>query len=85
MVGVPELQFQMSLYPNPTDDLLNLDFQSNVIGTIQILNILGEKMKEIRVSGRSTKLDLSKLVVGQYVVAVMQREKPIAYARFIKN
>ncbi|MFT7611877.1 MAG: hypothetical protein ACI9J3_000826 [Parvicellaceae bacterium] len=85
VVGISEVLLKLSLYPNPVHEVLNIEFHSTINGSVQILNILGEVAKEVKVSRSSISLDLSELSDGQYVVGVIQSGRPISYARFIKN
>lgn len=68
-------QPQFRVYPNPTNDLLNVEFLeltssqlANFQYKIYIYSNIGEKIFETVVSGRSLKIDVSQLSQGVYFV-----------------
>lgn len=66
---VVEDQINPSLYPNPTESKLIVDFGKNRVGEIVVYSLLGKKVMEIAFIGNKTTLDLSKLNNGVYVLA----------------
>jgi len=54
-----------SLYPNPTKNLININSSAKV-NQVSIYNVDGKKLKE----EASTKVDLSKLPVGNYLLKI---------------
>jgi hypothetical protein len=64
---------EVSIYPNPTNGILNMDFKNDV-NTIRIINILGKVVYNERISEDLTntnkRIDLSNLVDGIYIVSV---------------
>ena len=57
----------VSLYPNPTSGLINIEGQGTM--RISISNILGQKLLEINSEGNTT-LDLSRYESGMYFVRI---------------
>jgi hypothetical protein len=64
---------EVSLYPNPTNGILNMEFK-NEVNAIRIINILGKVVYNERVTEDLTnsnkRIDLSNLVGGIYIVSV---------------
>ncbi|MFK5891083.1 MAG: T9SS type A sorting domain-containing protein [Flavobacteriaceae bacterium] len=66
-VDKTETQFDFSLYPNPTIDVVKLQYKSNLnIIAIRLFNSLGSLVKEFKAS--QTELDMSKLPTGLYIL-----------------
>ena len=60
-----------SVYPNPTNDLLNISSQKSNINTVRILDIQGRELDAIReVNTNSTTLDISSYEDGVYFLKV---------------
>jgi hypothetical protein len=64
---------EVSIYPSPTNGILNMDFK-NEVNNIRIINILGkvvynEKVTEDLTNGNK-RIDLTNLVGGIYIVSV---------------
>lgn len=68
------------VYPNPTNDILNINGQT-IIGNLQIVDNLGRIVMELNSSENSLQLNVSQLNAGLYFV-VMEDAQPI---RFIKK
>ncbi|MGJ8665576.1 MAG: GEVED domain-containing protein [Patiriisocius sp.] len=58
-----------SYYPNPTSGVLTLNAMDN-IGVVEFYNLLGQKMVSENVNGVSTRLNLSELKTGVYLMQV---------------
>jgi len=76
VVGIEELSYNNSLltiYPNPTSGkcILRLDNSiSNAITTIEVFNVLGEKVYSINHSTNTPEIDLSDCPSGVYTLQV---------------
>lgn len=63
-------QVLFTINPNPTNDFVTIQ-SSNTINSISIFNLLGEKvLNKPSVLSTSTQIDLSGLMIGQYVVFI---------------
>ena len=70
------------IYPNPTNDLLNIQLKSTAeIFTIVVYNTLGE---QVFISNNKTIIDISALSQGMYFINVKQGNK-IVNAKFMKQ
>ena len=70
------------IYPNPVID--NLTIQTKEQGVIEILNIEGQLMESIAVTGNKTDINVSTLPDGVYFVK-MRTEKGLTVQKFIKD
>ena len=69
----------MSIYPNPSNDILNITFNQleNKEQKIEILNSLGEIVSEINISPNTsvTKLNINDLSSGIYIIKLTSNNK----------
>ena len=56
-------------YPNPTDTVLNIEYNTNLIN-VTVCNMLGQQVLIKKVSAPSTKIDMSELNAGTYLVKI---------------
>jgi len=68
-----------AIYPNPTDNLLNIDYKGkkSIGGNISIYNLLGSEVMRkyvTFVSGDNIVLDVSSLNDGVYILVVKDTE-----------
>lgn len=59
----------LSYYPNPVKDVLNLSYSSE-ISSVEVYNMLGQKVKTAVLNGTQVKVDMSDLTLGNYIVKV---------------
>jgi hypothetical protein len=71
----------LSVYPNPTTNLLLVDFGTTIISSnVEIFNIRGEQMLSIPISGNNAEINVSVLENGAYQLLIDGSS-----ATFIKN
>jgi hypothetical protein len=58
-----------SYYPNPVKNILNLSYNQE-ISNVEVLNLLGQRINNFKVSSNQTQVDMSNLAVGTYIVKV---------------
>ena len=73
----------VKMYPNPANNVLNIDAKSN-IENVSIYNLLGQEVISESVNKQSTSLNISSLQTGVYVVKTSIDGK-IASSRLIKE
>ena len=74
--------FELKLYPNPVDNVLNISDSSDTKATYRITNLIGQIVKS---GNRSEKqIDVSDLLQGVYVFEATENEKTIS-KKFVKN
>ncbi len=78
----------LSIYPNPTDDVLSINFAENKYQNIEVIDLIGEdvtnKVKQVKANAEELILDVSELKTGVYVLRLHSAQKLYA-AKFIKN
>lgn len=66
-----------NIYPNPTNGNLSIEFKSDEVTDLEVLNLLGEKVlsKNIKPSTKKVSFSLSHLAGGVYYVRLISPEK----------
>lgn len=84
IAGVSENSLNgFSFYPNPSSDVLNLKSVSN-IESVGIYNLLGQQVINSRINATDSKLDVSSLNTGAYILKVEVNGEVGTY-KFLKN
>ena len=60
----------LKYYPNPVSDILTVTY-SGTIESIEIFNVLGQKVYQKTLHSQEAKIDMSSLATGNYIVNVM--------------
>lgn len=60
----------LKYYPNPVTDMLTITY-SSTIDSIEIFNVLGQRVYQKAHNAQEVKIDMSSLATGNYVVNVM--------------
>lgn len=84
-IGISELATLqgVSLYPNPSNGLINITVPGTERYTVEVFNVLGEKVVTTAINGNSM-LDLSGYTAGVYMVRVSSNDATMT-KRFILN
>lgn len=64
---------RLKVYPNPVSDVLNLSFDQN-ISSVDVYNLVGQKMIAKTIDATNASLDMSKLSAGTYLVKIMAND-----------
>ena len=77
----------LSLYPNPASNIINVDINTTINGSIEVivLNAMGQKINTIQTLNNKATIDVAALPGGYYMIACYNNGVKIATARFIKN
>ena len=78
------LNSQISLFPNPVQDFLQLDLGDLKVLEIQVLNIKGQVLKQIATPANHSSMDLSDFPFGVYFIKVITTDG-FAMKKLIKN
>lgn len=73
------------LWPNPSSDYINLDFNDLVFSSsayISIIDLQGREMIKVPYSDR---IEISSLSPGLYTVIIITDRKPVSYLRLVKT
>ena len=73
----------LNIYPNPAIDVLNISSQS-IINTVEIFNVLGQKVITMQVEDTSTEINVSNLNAGIYLIKY-EINNSTSTKKFVKN
>ncbi len=83
-VAVSDLsEYNISIYPNPTNEILNAEFGDNV-QKITILDITGKQMFEKTNINRNEKINLSDFKPGVYLINI-QTDNQVLSTKIVKE
>jgi hypothetical protein len=84
-VGVEDFQqSEISIYPNPTQGIVNFDFKNIDVQKITILDITGKTIFEEKVTNQLENLDFSDYSNGVYLIHLMT-DKDMFITKIIKE
>ncbi|MBP5400022.1 MAG: choice-of-anchor J domain-containing protein [Bacteroidales bacterium] len=77
----------ISLYPNPTRDIVNvkLSLDGNDNAELRLYDVYGKLLKTVSVSGAVTEIDLSTYASGIYLVKLVNNGEVTAVAKVMKQ
>lgn len=78
-----ETKLSVSLYPNPTNGILNMNYK-DAIDVVYVFNLMGQKVESIFPNRKNSQINMSNLPSGMYVVEIQSKEKKGSY-RVIKR
>ena len=70
--SVGEEQLNFSLYPNPTNAILNVGFQKQLHGHYEILDVSGRALTQEAVNSNQLNIDCSNLSKGSYLLKIYE-------------
>ena len=77
---------QINVYPNPTNEMLNVRIEKNVSsGTLALYDMNGRILLSQPVNGNFTQIDLSSFVTGTYILLLIENGTVNERVRVIKN
>ena len=71
---VNQINVGFSVYPNPVQDILNVDFAGFEKGKLSIINLQGEVVLTSAVSKNSHQIDLSQYPQGVYLISIYNEQ-----------
>lgn len=74
----------IAIYPNPVNDILNIEIKESTKSEIRILNILGQELSKHELHLGVNKINTSLLDTGMYLIETFTNEKKII-SKFVKN
>lgn len=76
----------ISIYPNPTEDILNIHINEALMETkIVIRDLSGKKVFAFSAEENTTTIDVSRFKTGMYFVQFMNKDKVMESKKFIKR
>lgn len=86
-IDIPEIVLQMSTYPNPTTDHLNLSIgnynQEDL--SLQLFDVAGKLLLQETISEPNTVIDMNRFVMATYYLTITDKQKPIKTFKIIKS
>lgn len=82
--GVDENEFIVSVYPNPTNGLLNINVENSNHFNYQIFNMIGQNVMNGDVDGSEAKVDMSNLEKGVYFVSIFDENEKFVERIIVK-
>ena len=75
-------QVSFSVFPNPTNDILNIQFLGDVTSTsFEIIDLQGRKVTEGAVNSTNTKIDLTEIQAGNYFLKLGISNRKIQFMK----
>ncbi len=78
-------QNNYQVYPNPTNNILNIDFPNNENINIEIVNLFGRSLINELINENNSSVDLTNLASGIYLVKISDQTKIISIQKIIKK
>ena len=78
---------ELKVYPNPANDVVNVEVNSIYGGNyqVEIVNMLGQKLDAQTLVNRKASINVATLPAGTYLVECLMNGTKIATTRFVKN
>ena len=79
---------EVKIYPNPANDVINVDINTTVTGgdkEVEVLNLLGQRLYTVPVVNNRAQVNVSGLPGGTYLINCYRDGVRIQSAKFIKN
>ena len=73
-------ELNINIYPNPTEDKINIELNNETKGNVVITNQLGQVVKEMNIDGKELTIDIEDLTSGIYFINVSNQRM-----KFLKN
>lgn len=68
-LNTPEMdKHSVAIYPNPVNDILYIKLGDNINGNWQLVNSVGQMVKEGLIKGKDLSIDLNEVALGWYVL-----------------
>jgi hypothetical protein len=84
-VGIESyLENSVSLYPNPANDVVNVQCTMNNVQTVEVIDVYGKLINTLNVTDNPTKINVSRLAAGLYFVRVTTQEGTVTKS-FVKQ
>ena len=73
---------EVSLFPNPATDFINVSSESSAVKNVTIYTVTGQEM--LQVSGNTQQIDISKLRAGMHLIKI-ETEEGTTFKRLLKQ
>ena len=83
-----EIDVELTLYPNPTSDVLNIGIRAELVDNESLRGIIvdasGRTIQSFEIQESNSKTDVSGLRSGMYFLTIFKNEKTVILRRFAK-
>jgi hypothetical protein len=85
--GVPAIAdvVAVKLFPNPTSHLLSIETADMQVLRYQLTDALGKKVREGKIKGGKTNLDMAAVAPGKYELILFKQNRKIQSFSILKN
>ncbi|NLA25321.1 MAG: T9SS type A sorting domain-containing protein [Bacteroidales bacterium] len=86
-VSSPEIlsNNEISIYPNPASEYLNIELNQHLSDEVQIYDISGKLLISKAINSNQTQINIADLEQGMYILNVLKSDRKIASLRFVKE
>ena len=75
LISEDDLAEEISIYPNPVYNSVNINLPDNTNAEVHIYNMSGELLYEGKLKNNHETIDLSKFDKGMYIIHIMNAEE----------
>ena len=68
VMSVAENSINAVIYPNPTNGSLRIEAEA--LNTVEVFNLVGQKVQEYNISGDECVINMKKFGIGVYIVRI---------------
>ncbi len=68
---------QLTFYPNPVESVIHISGEVEEIGQVNILNMNGQKVKTVQLTGSINQIEVDTLTQGMYMLQILDRNNRI--------
>ena len=79
------LNVRISVYPNPASDIVTVKTDPEKVDKAIVFDSLGQKVKTLKINEINQNINISDLSIGNYIVVLYQKRKPVARTLFVKK
>ncbi|NLA24560.1 MAG: T9SS type A sorting domain-containing protein, partial [Bacteroidales bacterium] len=76
---------EISVYPNPATEYLNIELNQHLSDEVQIYDISGKLLISKVINSNHTQINIADLEQGMYILNVLKSDRKIASLRFVKK
>ncbi|NLA25320.1 MAG: T9SS type A sorting domain-containing protein, partial [Bacteroidales bacterium] len=86
-VSSPEIlsNNEISIYPNPASEYLNIELNQYLSDEVQIYDISGKLLISKAINSNHTQINIADLEQGMYILNVLKSDRKISSLRFVKE
>lgn len=83
--SAPEIQLELSVYPNPTADRVTISGDWELRDRLRVSDLLGRAISDTELPLERTELDLSLYPAGTYLLTVSRAGQPLKALRVVRQ